>query len=64
MSARWIPVPAGRRENAAAAVAAVALAGAVGAVTFWLVRTLLARESLDEPAGRREELAERSVGSK
>jgi hypothetical protein len=63
MRARWIQVPPGRRETATALAAAGVLATAAGAATFWLVRTLLSREALDEPVGRREELAERSAGS-
>lgn len=63
MRMRWIQVPPGRRETATAMAVAGALAAAVGGATFWLVRTLLSREALDEPAGRREELAERSAGS-
>jgi len=63
MRTRWIPVTPGKRETATALGVAGVLAAAVGGATFWLVRTLLAREALDEPEGRREELAERSAGS-
>lgn len=44
MSGPWIRVPAEPRHDVAAGLVAGALAAGVGLVTFYLVRTLLARE--------------------
>lgn len=49
MSGPWIRLPAEPRDNAAAALAAGVLAAGVGLVTFYLVRTLLAREPVGGP---------------
>lgn len=47
MSARWIRVPPGRREEAGAWLAAGLAAAGVGVVTFYLTRLLLSREPLE-----------------
>jgi hypothetical protein len=46
MSETWIRVPPERGDTVAAGVVAGAVAAGVGLVTFYLVRTLLAREPL------------------
>ena len=51
MSRRWIPAPAEPKDTVAAALVSGALAAGVGVVTFYLVRTILARESLDAEEG-------------
>lgn len=43
----WIPTPPGRRETGAAAGAALVVGLGTAAATFWLVRTLLAREAVE-----------------
>ncbi len=43
----WVPTPPGRRENAAAVAASLAVAAGTAAVTFWLVRTLVSRERVE-----------------
>ncbi len=43
----WIPTPPGPRETSAAAGAALMVGLGTAAVTFWLVRTFLAREPVD-----------------
>ena len=49
MSGPWIRVPAKRGDDVAAGIMAGALAAGVGLVTFYLIRTLLAREPLSPP---------------
>ena len=46
MTERWARTDAGRRENASAAVVALAIGGGVAAVAFYLTRLLLARERI------------------
>lgn len=50
MIQRWIRVRPSTGDTVAAGVVAGALAAGVGLVTFYVLRTLLAREPLDEPA--------------
>lgn len=50
MTERWIRVRPSTGDTVAAGVVAGALAAGVGLVTFYVLRTLLAREPLDEPA--------------
>ena len=50
MNAPWIRVPPEPRDTVAAGVVAGAFAGGVGVATFYLVRTLLAREPLSGSA--------------
>ncbi len=53
MSTDWRPRDTTPEEDARAAVVAVGVGVAVGAVTFWLTRTLLGRDgvSIRPPAG-------------
>lgn len=46
MSRRYIRVPAERKDTVAALMASGAVAACVGAVTFYVTRLFLARESL------------------
>jgi len=60
MRRRWMPVRPERGDVVAAALVSGAVGLVVGAVTFYLTRTLLAREPLEpgpgrELPGRREE---------
>lgn len=57
MSTHWIRTPPDRRETATALLAAGIVAASVGVVTFYLTRTLLAREPL-----RGGELPSRGAG--
>lgn len=41
-----------REPDSGETLAAAAVAAGVGAATFWLVRTLLARDSLEQPSRR------------
>ena len=52
MRRRYIRVPAERKDDVAALVVSGALAACVGAVTFYLTRTFLARELLEPEEGR------------
>ena len=52
MSRRWIRVPPEKGDTLAAAIVSGAIATGVALVTFYLVRTLLARESIEPELGR------------
>lgn len=49
MSQEWIRVPPEPRDTVAAGIVAGAVAAGVGLVTFYLLRTFLAREPLKGP---------------
>lgn len=57
MNAPWIRVPPRARDTFAASLVAGVVAAGVGLVTFYLARTILAREPLEEthPPGTRGE---------